>query len=259
MHHTTMQTLDLAPPSFYKNLRARLATYENSCLTQDYIRNLANTGIYRDSNNGYKCAFCPLYLKKLDAHQLKYHTFSTCPVATRRLFANETLRKESFKKFKTARVHYKSQYEELAKNGFYYYGTKVEIRCSDCHIVIVKLHREDNVEQIHRLWSPECYFNSPSAPPPDDDFDEDNANAGESIGLYPQLPLHEDDTIVNFGASSPAATADDIMCKICFERERDTCFLPCRHVSTCSDCAKRCKVCCICREKIKNTMEIFLQ
>lgn len=279
MTHTHVTAIDLAPPAYYKNLRARLASYENSCLTRDYIHNLAATGIYREASDGYKCAFCSLYLKKLNARHLKYHTFSTCPMATRRLFENGTLRKESFRKFKTARIHYKDEHEQLANNGFYYYGKKVEIRCSHCQLVIVKLNKHDNAQHIHRRWSPECHFNKPSAPPLEktesilENYEENYNN--NVAGIYPHLPLF-DDTIVNFVSVSPPPPSssqspsprsespppfkiDDIMCKICFERERDTCFLPCRHVSTCSECAKRCKVCCICREKIKNKLEIFLQ
>ncbi|ACI28802.1 agip101 [Agrotis ipsilon multiple nucleopolyhedrovirus] len=266
---TKIMATDLAPPAYYRDARARLATYENSCLTRDYIRDLAASGIYRDSLDGYKCAFCSFYLKKLNARHLKYHKFSMCPMATRRLLENEALRKESFRKFKTSRIHYRDEYEQLAKNGFYYYGKKVEIRCSSCHIIIVKLNRHDNAQHIHRRWSPECEFNVPSAPKWEDLDDDDDGSGGDNVNLlYPKLP-ESDDTIVNFGPSTSTTTMttttaapttrDDIMCKICFERERDTCFMPCRHVSTCSECAKRCKVCCICREKITNRLEVFLQ
>ncbi|AIZ48648.1 iap-2 [Agrotis segetum nucleopolyhedrovirus B] len=264
---TKIMTSDLPPPAYFRDARARLATYESSCLTRDYVRDLAASGIYRDPLDGYKCAFCSLYLKKLNARHIKYHTFSTCPMATRRLFENEALRKESFRKFKTSRIHYRDEYEQLAKNGFYYYGKKVEIRCSSCHIVIVKLNKHDNAQHIHRRWSPECKFNMPSAPKWEDFDDDDGDNGGHNADvhfLYPKLP-ENDDTMVNFGPSTSTTTTtsisprDDIMCKICFERERDTCFIPCRHVSTCSECAKRCKVCCICRQKITDRLEVFLQ
>lgn len=225
-------------------------------------------------------------MKKLDARRLKYHTFSTCPMATERLFGNEALRKQSFLKFKTSRAHYGDNRETLAKNGFYYYGKKFEIRCSSCKFVIVKLKADEDVRPIHAHYSPNCHFNAPSAPnwediDDDDDYDYNNNDVAtmennQYANIYPDLnndlfdnknndddddddiPIFSNDKIANIDASN-TNSVDDSMCKICFERERDTCFLPCRHVSTCSECAKRCKVCCICREKIKNKLEIYLQ
>ncbi|ABM45797.1 inhibitor of apoptosis 2 [Spodoptera frugiperda multiple nucleopolyhedrovirus] len=257
-------TYDLAPPGFYQNIVDRLETFENSYLTREYINDLVASGIYRDAMCNYKCAFCPLYLKKLDEHSLKYHKFSTCPMATKRLFENETLRKQSFCKFKTARHYYKDMYELLAKNGFYYYGKKFEIICSSCKFVIVKLNKNDNVALIHGRYSPDCVFNAPSAP----HYDEIDELANQTTivsRIYPDLSneismsINSDDQTLSSSSTAVDTQKDDVMCKICFERERDTCFLPCRHVSTCSQCAKRCKVCCICRKTIENKLEVFLQ
>ena len=226
------------------------------CLDSDYVLDLVQTGIYRDALCNYKCAYCSLYMKKLDARRLKYHTFSTCEMATFRLLNNKTLRKQSFERFKTARLYFHDKFEELADNGFYYYGVKFEIRCSSCLLTIVKFNKQDDIRQIHHKYSPTCKFNAPSAPAwePDDDKNIYSNN------LYPKLPLC-DDARVNYSDEPKLSSVapDDVMCKICFEREREVCFLPCRHVSTCWECANKCKVCCICREKIKNKLEIYLQ
>lgn len=251
----------LAPPSHYRNAENRRATFDTIFLSNEYKNNLVNSGIYHDGVQGYKCAYCPLYLKRLDAHELKYHTFSVCPQATRQLFKNQTLRKESFRKFKIARSHYKDNFQELAQNGFYYYGKKVEIRCACCQIIIIKLNKNDNAQAIHRKWSPECHFNAPSAPPcwkPE----EIRVEPPQWTSIYPKLPALDNgvttgkiDTI----PTAPPQPEDDIMCKICFDAPRDTCFLPCAHVATCSACAKRCKDCCVCRAKIKERFSVFLQ
>ncbi|AIE47792.1 iap-2 [Peridroma alphabaculovirus] len=272
----------LAPPLHYRDFALRLATLEDVFLSDDYKRNLAASGIYHDGADGYKCAYCSLYLRKLNAHDLKYHTFSVCPMATQRLLDNVTLRKESFRKFKAARLRYRNDAEALAKNGFYYYGTKLEIRCAFCHVVIVKLGKNDNAQAIHRKYTPECVFNEPSAPAQDDYYLSPSTPSSSSYShaterIYPELPAVADVTaaeykwkVVTDNEWAPSAppvddpvaadsASDDIMCKICFERERRICFLPCRHVSTCEECARRCKVCCICRERVKQRLEIFLQ
>ncbi|AGC36276.1 IAP-2 protein [Chrysodeixis chalcites SNPV TF1-A] len=288
----------LAPPSFYLEYSNRIESFVGSSLTREYIQNLAKFGIYYESGNGvYKCAFCPLIMVKLDMRTLKYHTFSLCSMATTILAINETLRKESFRKFKTARRIFKENGNSLAVNGFYYYGKNIEIRCAGCRLTIVKLNRTDRAEDIHRKYSSECEFNNkPTAPPASDsDTEIDVKNVKnhhtdvytESYGntaakIYPVLDsnngiVHDDKTnnsndvnlflksnIVadgdkNTQSVSSVAGEDDRYCKICFENERNTCFLPCKHVSTCTDCARKCKVCCICRMKIKERLEVYLQ
>ncbi|AIU41298.1 iap-2 [Sucra jujuba nucleopolyhedrovirus] len=53
-------------------------------------------------------------------------------------------------------------------------------------------------------------------------------------------------------------TNDNKICQICLDNDRQICFLPCGHVSTCEICAKKCKKCCICRETIKNKIKVYL-
>ncbi|WBB27302.1 IAP-2 [Mythimna sequax nucleopolyhedrovirus] len=246
----------LAPPNHFKIADNRRASFDAVFLSNDYKNNLVNTGIYYDGANGYKCAYCSLYLKRLDTHQLKYHTFSLCPQATIQLYKNVTLRKESFRKFKIARAHFKDNYEFLAQNGFYYYGKKVEIRCSCCQIVIVKLNKTDNVSIIHRTWSPECHFNMLPSPTTKECMKKTYVN------IYPQLDSFDVAVDVSVDDKSSTAAApinDDTICKVCMDLPRDTCFLPCAHLVTCSACAKRCKDCCVCRAKIKERLPIYLQ
>ena len=46
-------------------------------------------------------------------------------------------------------------------------------------------------------------------------------------------------------------------CAICYEAEKDTVFLPCKHNVTCLKCSKNVKTCPICRVKIKETIRIY--
>ncbi|AAZ67429.1 ihibitor of apoptosis 2 (iap-2) [Trichoplusia ni single nucleopolyhedrovirus] len=297
-YYSNIMNSRLAPPSFYHEYNNRIESFAGSTLTREYKQNLAKFGIYYEGGNGvYKCAFCPLVLVRLDMRTLKYHTFSTCSMATTILATNETLRKESFRKFKAGRRIFKENGNFLAVNGFYYYGKSIEIRCAGCRLTIVKLNRTDRVEDIHRKYSPECQFNNkPSAPPASDsdteidalhvNIEENDCDDSDRVTpkIYPVLDLvknnnvsvddkndNNDDVNSFFGSNrvadsnkytqsvSTAVGEDDRFCKICFENERNTCFLPCKHVSTCADCARKCKVCCICRMKIKERLEVYLQ
>lgn len=47
-------------------------------------------------------------------------------------------------------------------------------------------------------------------------------------------------------------------CNVCWDKEKDTIFLPCGHVCCCSGCATQVKLCPLCREKIKTKNKAFL-
>lgn len=277
----------LPPPDMYHSYDNRLDSMSTTFLTKDYQKNLAKFGIYYERGNGaYQCAFCELYMLKLNMRTLKYHTYSTCPMATKIMRDNIVMRRESFNKFKIARNVYSKLADELSENGFYYYGCKFKIRCAECLLTIVKLNKTDAIELVHARYSPDCIFNNkPSAPSLDNMNDKyshtnQNNNKVTAVGrLYPLLsdPLTVDDkssekvlqqndtmqkiTLDDDGVKHKTDTNEDDykLCKICFEKEKNTCVLPCKHVSTCMDCAKKCKTCCICRVKVKERLEIYLQ
>ncbi|QEI03605.1 IAP-2 [Rachiplusia nu nucleopolyhedrovirus] len=274
---------ELMPPQMYHDYDNRLDSFQETLLTNSYKKDLAKSGIYYEPGNGvFKCAFCNLYMLKLNMRTLKYHTYSICPMATSALKSNKTMRTESFKKFKTARKVYGERANELSVNGFYYYGKKTEIRCASCLLTIVKLNKADAIESIHSKYSPDCTIHSPPSAPPVSELDNSNDDIEPDLfkidkpvsRLYPSLsePDSDDnenndsDNIDNCESSSEMTQEcknkdddDAKLCKICFEREKNTCFLPCKHISTCMICAKKCKICCICRVKVKERLEVYLQ
>lgn len=48
---------------------------------------------------------------------------------------------------------------------------------------------------------------------------------------------------------------DNKECVVCFEREKDTLFLPCKHMQVCGVCADRHSECPVCRTKIENKIK----
>lgn len=51
---------------------------------------------------------------------------------------------------------------------------------------------------------------------------------------------------------------DPDCCAICMKEKRNVVFLPCRHCVTCTKCSKLVEECPICREKISQSMNIFI-
>lgn len=48
------------------------------------------------------------------------------------------------------------------------------------------------------------------------------------------------------------------VCKICFDVPMNIVLMPCRHLLTCQNCAKNCKVCPLCSQPINSNIKIFL-
>ena len=48
------------------------------------------------------------------------------------------------------------------------------------------------------------------------------------------------------------------LCKICFDMEATIAFLPCGHISSCSDCAPVMRKCPLCQMYIRGTVKTYL-
>lgn len=52
--------------------------------------------------------------------------------------------------------------------------------------------------------------------------------------------------------------ADLFLCKICYQEERGSLFLPCTHVVACKTCAEPLKVCFVCQKIIQQKVAVIL-
>ncbi|AGR56814.1 iap2 [Hemileuca sp. nucleopolyhedrovirus] len=143
------------PPKYFKVLQNRFDSFR--CVVNlmvDDKTELAKRGFYYNENaKCFECAYCGTIISKFNNSSMKYHTFSTCVKSLQLLRENETLRKISFKSFKSARNNNKIDIDRLARNGFYFFGKRHEIMCSDCGLVLVKLHKNDHINAIHSVYS----------------------------------------------------------------------------------------------------------
>ncbi|UZE89754.1 IAP-2 [Parapoynx stagnalis nucleopolyhedrovirus] len=216
----------------------RFETMTNMVLERDYKQCLAKEGLFY-YNNMIRCIGCYITLKKLNQKHLKRHTFSdNCITTTNLLKNNETLRKKSFSAFKSSRRHFKKilVVDMLARRGFYSFGKRNYIRCSQC-LVTFKYLSMENAQQQH---CHDCDFLYAT-----DDCEK----------LSNQQILHSDLSPPNtyLKPSAPELPSSDTLeCKICFDAERVVCFMPCKHLVACETCSRRCKKCCVCNEKIEH-------
>ena len=50
---------------------------------------------------------------------------------------------------------------------------------------------------------------------------------------------------------------EEISCRVCYTKESNIVFLPCRHLVTCPDCADGVQKCPVCRAEIQHMVKIF--
>jgi hypothetical protein len=285
---------DLAPPKVYYDAGHRYESFNSINLSNKFKIKLSKCGLYYDINaEKFVCVFCNTTLKTLSKKSISAHNFSkSCPMSLQLLSTDPALRKSSFDQYKRGAVsgsHGAMKHEkELVENGFFYTGKRDEMCCAHCGLIIVKLHDDDCVEIIHKMYSPQCIFViRPSAPPLQESsslvaaetakavrIDRSTANSNNIFGkrnrsVSDGIDSNNDDKKDNGyvgddrGDVNDSSKIDDgdeeRLCKICFVNNRQICFFPCRHIMACSQCADRCKRCCVCREKIKSKILVFLQ
>lgn len=85
------------------------------------------------------------------------------------------------------------------------------------------------------------------------------------IPLYqPPVVAKQEEMLVQVNPAAQLVSEDNggedmLICKICFEKNKDTLFLPCRHLGTCFDCAKQVKKCPFCIVKIEQCLSVIPQ
>ncbi|QNV47833.1 inhibitor of apoptosis-3 [Alphabaculovirus altersperidaniae] len=129
---------------------------------------------------------------------------------------------------------------DLADAGFFYTGRGVEVRCFQSDCGLSDWEPTDDPWREHARWFPKCEYVIAIK---GKDYIQDSVSKA---------------CVVRETASKATATEDDdIVCKICFDRRRNTCFVPCGHVIACAECAFIVKNCPMCRHRFTHTQRLF--
>lgn len=65
--------------------------------------------------------------------------------------------------------------------------------------------------------------------------------------------------MIDMKCLNKSAESFDPSCKICFDANFNTVFLPCGHLLCCEDCAKTIRTCPMCRSTVDSAKKVFLQ
>ncbi|AKN80597.1 inhibitor of apoptosis 3 [Perigonia lusca single nucleopolyhedrovirus] len=143
--------------------------------------------------------------------------------------------------------------DDMTKAGFYYTGIGDYVKCAYCDIEIGNWDINCDPKDVHRIYSPECYFVSELYKQTIDTLtDETNTIHNESLNTS----LNANMTTTASTESPPTVTMGE--CNICFNNDRRILFTPCNHLVCCEDCSTQIDKCVICRATIVNKIKVFI-
>ena len=148
----------------------------------------------------------------------------------------------------------KQSAEDMARAGFFHTERGDEVVCYACGVIATKWLPEDEPLIEHIKFNNNCGFISGTQSKKFIKEVLERADIKNHV-LEPETKPSQDpqeriDTEIT-------VTEDRRKCIICFEREADFLFWPCKHLATCQLCGIRLTDCLICRHKIVRSCKIF--
>lgn len=197
-------------------------------------------------------------------------------------FAVEAKRIESYEDWpKTMR----QKPQQLSDAGFYYTGKGDRVCCFSCGGGLKDWEENDDPWEQHAMWYGKCEYlklmkdveflqkmaqqkedickkssdtastssvSSSSSPSPSQDevpMKEPEATTCETATEIPKAAVKT--------PASKEEEKDSKLCKICYNNEYNTIFLPCGHVIACAKCASSVTKCPACRQPFENVMRVY--
>ena len=131
-----------------------------------------------------------------------------------------------------------------------------------CHMAVGGRGAHGFYSDIHRehpeyaLWC--CELLDPSQPLLDFQqyvFKREAAAASEAVPEEQQQPAAKRARGPPDREQSTPTTSMD--CKVCFDRQIEVLFIPCKHLVCCATCAALSKTCPVCRRHVSETLRVF--
>lgn len=174
----------------------------------------------------------------------------------------ETERRLSFKNWPRSMPQKPVQ---LAEAGFFYEDKGDRCTCYCCGGTLGQWEMHDLPWQQHALYFPECDFLKMMK---GDDYinnitlntSEDEAEAAANVvAMIPKIKQDDCDSDDMTGTAGSKCIQDEKLCKICYENEYNTVFLPCGHIVACAKCSMSVQKCPTCRKGFTQISRVYFQ
>ncbi|XP_039755149.1 baculoviral IAP repeat-containing protein 3 isoform X3 [Pararge aegeria] len=147
--------------------------------------------------------------------------------------------------------------EELAEAGFFYTGQGDKTKCFYCDGGLKDWENDDVPWEQHAHWFSRCAYVQ---------LVKGKEYIQKVISEACVIPAPVEEKV----AKAPASTSvektsekeenhveDTKLCKICYNEERNVCFVPCGHVVACAKCALSTDKCPMCRRTFTNAVRLY--
>ncbi|MGL5961636.1 MAG: RING-HC finger protein [Cetobacterium sp.] len=167
-------------------------------------------------------------------------------------YAIETDRLKSYKDWP---ISMKQKPHQLSDAGFYYTGIGDKVCCYYCGGGLKDWEEEDDPWENHAMWYGKCkYVKTVKG----DDFIKKMKERRELLLLNKNSSddnkkKDEKNNIINNDEE------DDTIgkCKICFENDYNTVFIPCGHIISCAKCSLSVTKCPACRQPFERVINVY--
>lgn len=184
-------------------------------------------------------------------------------------FAVESKRLESYEDWpKTL----KQKPQQLSDAGFYYTGKGDKVCCFSCNGGLKDWEENDDPWEQHAMWYGKCEYLklmkgadyiSKMAQQREEICQRSSEGAASSSSQSSSQESLKDvraasiEKLDEKSSDEEQEKKDSKLCKICYNDEYNTIFLPCGHVIACAKCASSVSKCPACRQPFDNVMRVY--
>ncbi|KAM7357819.1 death-associated inhibitor of apoptosis 1-like [Cochliomyia hominivorax] len=272
----------------YRSEKCRLKTFENWPLDWLDKNTLAKTGMfYLGEEDRTKCYFCNVVICKweLTDDPIQEHlrwspncpllkrcrtnnepldnlaldcllpgteprTYDTPPAWKMKSFTDYSIKANRLQTFVDWPISLKQKPEQLAEAGFFYNGIGDNVVCFSCLGGLKDWEDDDDPWEQHALWMGHyCPYVKHIK---GKEFIEKVVNKFQNRSSSLANSEEKDSAI-----EEEQQLDDYKLCKICFDKECNSVYIPCGHVIACMECAFLSKECPLCRLPVERTVRLY--
>lgn len=147
----------------------------------------------------------------------------------------------------------KQKPEELAAAGFFYTGTGDRVNCFSCGGGLKDWDETDEPWEQHAHWMSKCRYLKLMKGQPfiDAVLAKYNLTSNKSEDVCGTQILTAATT------TTTPIPSEEKLCKICYDAEYNTAFLPCGHIVSCAKCSTSVTKCPLCRKPFVDVMVVY--
>ncbi|KYN06128.1 Baculoviral IAP repeat-containing protein 3 [Cyphomyrmex costatus] len=178
-------------------------------------------------------------------------------------------RLKSFANWPLTKTH---NIEKMAVSGLFYKGIKDKVICHQCGVRFEAWEPNDDPLIEHMIFFEDCSYMClihKSIPPPIKLFEEFQKlceDVAKSFSNLTDLKVSVEDKnlceniVKRFLNSNNLKVSVEYksLCKICFGKDLEVLFLPCKHLIACEQCAQNVTECRVCRMVVERTLRVYI-